>query len=149
MKFGPRDTVVGVTGSGTSTSEVLESVRYGQHTVLPAGYKLNGFTPSIPNAEHFEHVRATIRQIGAAVNMPLEMVLLDASQTNFSGWRGAMDQARMSFRRLQLAQATRFNCPIHRMNVRRWAATMGPAARRALADGSAYRHKWVPPPPAS
>lgn len=145
VKFGPRDVVTAATGSGTQTSEVLESIKYGQHTVMPAGYRFKGYSPSIPNSEHFEHVRATIRQIGAAVNMPLEMVLLDASQTNFSGWRGAMDQARMAFRRQQLAQAAKFNSPIHKMNVRRWAPSMGQVARRALSDGTAYRHKWVPP----
>jgi lambda family phage portal protein len=145
VKFGARDVVTAATGSGTTTTETLESIRYGQITALPAGHTFKGFTPSIPNQEHFEHVRSTIRQIGAAINMPLEMVLLDASNTNFSGWRGAMDQARMSFRRLQQSQATKFNTPIHRMNVRRWAPSMGPAARRALLDGSAYKHKWVPP----
>ena len=122
-----------------------DALKYGQYIVLPYGYEVSEFSPSIPNAEFFPHVRETKRQISCNLSMPVEMSLLDASQTNFSGWRGAMDQARMSFRRWQSLLAGQLHRPTLCFNVRRWAAEMGKTAMKKLADGSLYKHKWTPP----
>jgi lambda family phage portal protein len=144
VRIGGRETISKATPDGGSEDVTTETVRYGMATTLPAGVKAKLATAPIPNQEHFEHVRHLIRQIGAGLNMPLEMVLLDASQTNFSGWRGAMDQARMSFVRNQRAFATQFYTPICRMWLRRQANTSA-TIRAAHFDGSLYRFRFASP----
>ncbi len=145
VRLAARDATAQATGAGAVATGYTESIRYGSNVTLPPGIKYKGHTTAIPNQEHFEHVRTVIRQMGAGLNMPLEMVLLDASQTNFSGWRGAMDQARMSFRRIQGSFMAQFHTPVHRMNVRRWGVEMGAVARRKMRDGTLFEHRWQPP----
>jgi lambda family phage portal protein len=146
VRIGSRETQTMATPNGGATDVTTEAVRYGQQTTLPPGVKAKLATGPIPNQEHFEHVRHTIRQIGAGLNMPLEMVLLDASQTNYSGWRGAMDQARMSFTRLQRTMMVgQWYCPIYKMFLRRRVSKLGAVARAMHYDGTLYRHRWAPP----
>jgi lambda family phage portal protein len=145
VRLGSRETVTKSTPDGSVDTVTSEAVRYGMSTTLPAGVRAKLATAPIPNQEHFEHVRHLIRQIGAGLNMPLEMVLLDASQTNFSGWRGAMDQARMSFVRNQRAFSHQFYCPIARMFLRRLATKQGGMIRAAHYDGSLYKFRFASP----
>jgi capsid protein len=143
-RTGARSTATVTAADGSASSQLTDSVRYGTATTLPDGIEPAFATAAIPNHEHLAHVRDMIRQIGAGLGMPLELVLLDASNTNFSGWRGAMDAARMGFRRRQQDRIAQFLTPAHRLNVRRWAYGMGAVARRKAMDGSLYGHRWVP-----
>lgn len=65
------------------------------------GETIEAFSPDIPNPQFFEHVMLIMKLVSANLGIPLMAVLLDATQTNFSGWRGAMDQARAGWRALQ------------------------------------------------
>jgi hypothetical protein len=81
------------------------------------------------------------------LGIPVAVLLLDPSNTNFSGWRGAIDQARVTFKRMVQDY-------IQQLHVRAWkfrvsvlleepgergdrlrsiAATIGPAI---------FRHRW-------
>jgi capsid protein len=77
--------------------------------------------------------------------MPVHVLLLDPSKTNFSGWRGAIDQARLRFKQIQKWLSECFHTPIYRWKVRQWAAR-DPAIRSRLeAATSLYSHRWNPP----
>ncbi|MDD5657874.1 MAG: hypothetical protein PHF00_11550, partial [Elusimicrobia bacterium] len=77
---------------------------------------------------------------------PLEILLLDSSQTNFSGWRGAMDQARERFRQHQRWLIRRLHAPVYHWKLRQWQAADAAFARRAEVVGPALlRHRWNPP----
>ncbi len=146
VRIGSRDTVTSPTAGGSTDQVTHETVRYGLATTLPAGVKAKLATGPIPNQEHFQHVQMIVRQIGASLNMPLEMMLLDASQTNYSGWRGAMDQARMSFVRLQRQiVVSKFYRPINRQWLRRNVSRFGTVARAKHYDGTLYKSRWAPP----
>ncbi|HEX5497895.1 MAG TPA: hypothetical protein VFX03_01670, partial [Thermomicrobiales bacterium] len=72
--------------------------------------------------------------------------LLDASETNFSGFRGAVNQARLGYRRNQNWLCERFHEPIYRWKVRQWLAD--DPALRAAAERSGIdvlRHAWHRP----
>ena len=53
------------------------------------GEKLHLDSPNVPNPEFFPHMKLILTLIGINLGLPLVMVLMDASETNFSGWRGA------------------------------------------------------------
>jgi len=110
------------------------------------GEKLTGFSPNVPNAEFFDHVRLMLTLIGINLGMPLVLVLMDAKETNFSGYRGALDEARRGFRRNQKWLMRRFHGPIYRWKLRQWIAT-NPEVR-ALAEKlgpMVFAHRWNVP----
>lgn len=65
------------------------------------GEKLQGFSPNIPNQEFFQHVMLILQIVSINLGLPLQILLLDPTATNFSGWRGAKDEAQRGFSRLQ------------------------------------------------
>ena len=109
------------------------------------GEKLQGFSPNVPNAEFFDHVRLMLTLVGINLGLPLVMVLMDAKETNFSGFRGALDQARMGFRRNQRSLINKFHTPTYRWKVAQWI-TEEPLLAEAVARGvNVFRHAWHPP----
>jgi capsid protein len=95
------------------------------------GEKLDGFSPNVPNASFFEHMKIILEIVAVNLNLPLAVLLLDPSETNFSGWRGAMDQARQSFQDIQRWMIASLHTPVYRWKVCQWA-TEDAAIRRAL-----------------
>lgn len=107
------------------------------------GEKLEGFSPNVPNAEYFKHARLTLQMIGINLGMPLALMMLDGSETNFSGYRGAVDEARRGFRLLQKNIATRLHEPVYRWKLAQWIAK-DPALRSASKrlGKRIYQHRW-------
>ncbi|MDD2610657.1 MAG: phage portal protein [Giesbergeria sp.] len=60
---------------------------------LPAGARLNSFTPGRPNAAFEAFMMATLRHIAAGMNLPYELLLKDFSQSNYSSARAALLEA--------------------------------------------------------
>lgn len=110
------------------------------------GEKLAAFSPNIPSAESMQHMRMLLQIIGVNMGMPLILILLDASESNFSGWRGAMDMARLGFRVNQKQLIRRFHKPVYQWKVRQWAAEDRAirAAVERLGD-RAFNCKWHTP----
>lgn len=98
------------------------------------GERLQGFSPNIPNQEYFNHVGMILQIIAVNLDLPLQVLLLDAKQTNFSGWRGAIDQAKPRWRDLQRDFCNVFHKPIYRWKVAEWLAE-DPVLRRAVTRG--------------
>lgn len=94
--------VDGIYGEGgteqTATgSRNTEGISPGMEYWGANGETLKGFSPNIPNSEYFQQVRLLLQIIGVNFGLPLCLVLMDGSETNFSGWRGAVDEARKGF----------------------------------------------------
>lgn len=143
--LGERSGEINADGSGTIT----ERVQPGMFLRLKAGEKLVGFSPNVPNAEFFDHVRLLLTLIGINLGMPLVMVLMDASETNFSGFRGAVDQARLSFRVRQRQFIEQWHSPLYRWWLRMdiAAGVFGATGKRLLVSDPRrmLRHKVEPP----
>jgi hypothetical protein len=79
------------------------------------------------------------------LDLPLCVFLLDASETNFSGFRGAIDQARQRWREIQRWFMGSLHSPVYEWKVRQWAVT-DPALRRAVNEVDAARERlgYVP-----
>jgi lambda family phage portal protein len=123
----------------------IEGIAPGMEVVGEPGEELQGFSPNVPNAEYFDHVKLILQLIGVNLGLPLCLVLMDGSETNFSGWRGAVDEARKGFRRNQLNLIKRFHTPAYRWKLNQFIAA--DPALRSVAErrGSAfYNHRWNP-----
>lgn len=115
------------------------------------GAKLRLDSANVPAPEHLPYVRMLLTYIGLNLGMPLVMVLMDASETNFSGIRGAVDMARNGFRRMQRRLIARFHMPAYRFKLLVRAERDRAVARqikRSLRPGAKvniFRHRWNTP----
>jgi len=78
--------------------------------------------------------------------LPLCLVLMDGSETNFSGWRGAVDEAKKGFRAMQMNIINRWHAPIARWKIRDFMADDPAIRSAAMRNGvSIFRHEWGAP----
>ena len=141
-----------VTGSQTTqtrtdgSTRFLEGISPGMIEEGEPGVELKGFSPNVPNAEFFDHVRLILTLVGINLGLPLVMVLMDAKETNFSGWRGAVNQARMGFCENQRMLIERFLQPQYETCVRQWLADdPGLRATAEKSNVDIFAHRWKPP----
>ena len=111
--------------------------------VVPENEEVTAFAPNIPNAEFFSHIRLMLQLIGVNLGLPLVMMLMDASETNFSAWRGAIEQSKKGFRRNQRYLRDRLHIPAYQWKVNQWMQ-MDPALRMAsqLSGINIFKHEW-------
>jgi hypothetical protein len=110
------------------------------------GEELQGFSPDIPGGGYEFQLKTILQTIGTNLGLPLCLVLMDGSETNFSGWRGAVDEARKGFKSNQRNLIKRFHEPVWRWKVRQWIES--DAALRAVSqrsDVSVFGHHWSAP----
>ena len=131
------------TDSGVRT---IKGIAPGMEFVGGSGEKLHGFSPNVPNSEYFNHVRLMLQLIGVNLGLPLCLVLMDGSETNFSGWRGAVDEARKGFKANQTNLKQRFHQHVYAWKVRQFIES-DPALRRehARIGNAIFKHVWNAP----
>lgn len=140
-KFGEPDTEQ--TGSGTRK---LEGISPGMFYEGKEGEKLTGFSPNVPNSEYFQQVKLILQIVGVNFGLPLCLVLMDGSETNFSGWRGAVDEARKGFVADQENLVRRWHRPVYQWWLHRELAMDGALKRASERKGiNIFGHVWHPP----
>lgn len=133
------------------TTRTIEGMGPGTEVFGFAGEKLTGFSPNVPNPEFFPHVSLLIQILALNLDMPLILFLLDARETNFSGWRGAMDQAKLRFRACQQNLISRWHRPVYECKIRQWIAEDAASGGSGLfrfsrTEGvNLFEHRWNTP----
>lgn len=137
------DTSTQFTESGTRQ---IDGVSPGMEVIGNPGEELEGFSPHVPNSEYFQQVKLILQVIGVNFGLPLCLVLMDGSETNFSGWRGAVDEARRGFVSDQLNLVRRFHSPAYKWKLSQWIEK-DPALKRASERKkiNILNHKWNMP----
>lgn len=131
---------------GDGSTRTIEGLAPGMEIFGTPGSKIKGFAPNIPNTEFFEHAMLLLTFVAINLNLPVAVLLLDPSKTNFSGWRGAIDQARMTFREIQRWLAAQLHRRVYEWKLRQWIAEDEEVAGWADQLGeSIFRHRWNPP----
>jgi len=123
----------------------LEGVAPGMEVTGQPGQTISGFSPNVPNSEYFQQVKLILQIIGVNFGLPLCLVLMDGSETNFSGWRGAVDEARKGFVADQQNLVRRFNRPAYIWKLtQHLAQTTDSAFRTAFArvGEKFFAHNW-------
>lgn len=129
------------------STEMQQSMAPGKIINLPDGKSLKAFSPNVPNSEFFPHMRHLMRIVGVNLGLPLTLVMLDSSDTNFSGWRAEMDQARVGFKKRQRWLINGLYSPVLRWKIRNWimrGMLNGPTVNAMLKTGEIFQHKWTP-----
>lgn len=121
----------------------IEGVSPGMEVTGAPGEELQGFSPNVPNSEYFQQVKLILQIIGVNFGLPLCLVLMDGSETNFSGWRGAVDEARKGFIADQQNLMRRLHRPAYKWKVSQWLED--DAALRKVAESGKvdiFAHNW-------
>ena len=108
-----RSTVAGV--NTPQSNDRLRSLAPGLIEYLGNGEKIESFIPGRPNADANSFIMGLVRQIGAALGLPYELVVKDFSQTNYSSARAALLEARRFFSIWQQLLAEKFMQPLWEM----------------------------------
>lgn len=141
QQLGPRTTET--EGGYTKT---IDGVNAGLEVFSAPGEKLSGFSPDIPGPGFLEHSMLLLTFIAINLDLPVHVLLLDPSRTNFSGWRGAIEQARLRFKEIQSWEQEKFHTPTYRWKVRQWCERDRGLRRMLKQHGQAlFRHEWNPP----
>lgn len=132
---------------GDGSTETIENIGPGMLMRGQVGEEPTMIEAKIPNPEYFPFIKLTHTMMMAAMGLPYMLVFLDASDTNFSGWRGAYDIAKMGWRRNQQSLIVRYILPVRRWKIDQWIAEDPAyarlAARRNISD--LYRCTWHRP----
>lgn len=129
-----------------SGSRNLEGIAPGMEIIGAEGETLSGFSPNIPNSEYFQQVKLILQIVGVNFGLPLCLVLMDGSETNFSGWRGAVDEARKGFVADQENLVRRWHRPVYLWWLHR--EMEGDAALKKMLKAKGvdiFGHVWHPP----
>ena len=131
---------------GHGLQNTLSQLGAGIHYRAPRGAKVEGFSPNIPGEGFLDHSMLLMTFIAINLDLPLQVLLLDPTKTNFSGWRGAVEEARKRYREMQRDLVSQFHRPIYKWLVRRWIQTDPLASQFAAQPGvNPLHHKWQKP----
>ncbi len=114
------------------------------------GESMKVLSGNVPTSAQLDHAMQMIQLIAMNLDMPMGMFLMDASQTNFSGWRGSMDQARIKFRHFQRWLKNSWHRPIYLWKLRQWSNPSSPLADPRLVAArerlpAFLNHRWTFP----
>lgn len=145
----PHSDTPGYGDSGTETTETgtryIENIAPGMEIMGAPGEELTGFSPDIPGSGYEFQLKEMLTTIGVNLGLPLCLVLMDGSETNFSGWRGAVDEARKGFRANQRNLIERLHSPVYRWKLTHWIEE-SPTLKAAVDAGlNLSAHKWNAP----
>jgi capsid protein len=142
-------------GLGTQSSQTQDLQdelveRIGPATVVKGkvGEDFQAFNSTAPGNEFFPHVKLILTLLGINLGLPLILVLKDASETNFSGWRGAFEQAKMGFRRNQNKLVRRMHDPVLAWKIAQFCQkdpALARAVERVVKRHREIRHTWHTP----
>lgn len=137
---------LGVYDSTASTTRQVEALAPGAEIASNPGETIQPWNPNTPPAEFFNHARLIITLIGINLGMPHVLATMDASDTNFSGYRGAVDQARMVFKHNQRILRLKLHRPFYRHKVLTWSDSDPVLAGMREKLGEKFlAHKWSVP----
>jgi capsid protein len=128
---------------------LLQHLFPGMEITGKPGEKLQAFSPNAGGVNFISHSHLILTFIAINLDMPVHVLLLDPSQTNFSGWRGAIDQARIKWRELQRWLIDSLDSPTYLWKVREWLAEnseRGMRLRAAVKRGAKLRRFVFHPP---
>lgn len=104
------------------------------------GDEVKGIERNLPSQNFTESIQTFLRIIGLPLGMPLELILLDWTKSNYSQTRAVLEHAYQTFIGIQSLLEDFFYKPILEWQIQRWVAD-GLIAKRP--DG--LNHSWIKP----
>lgn len=128
------------------TTQLNQGGSPGQEIEGRRGEKVKGFSPNIPNPEFFPHASMLLSFLAINLDLPMLVFMLDATQSNFSAWRGAIQQSRLRLGAMGREYTCKFHRPCEHWQTRRLIADSPMMRRKVKAGVDVFRHRWIPKP---
>jgi len=141
----------GTTPSSTLDDLMQQELRPGAQLGGMPGEQLMLSSANVPNAEFFQHMKLILSLCGVSFYVPLVQLMLDASETNFSGYRGAISEARLAYRCEQDSLARQWHSPVYVFQLHKLAdrdkafAKVRESGRFGRGKVKLFKHKWKKP----
>jgi len=107
--FGPTETIPNRDG----TSTMVHELRPGLEIEGRPGETISMNAPNLPGDGFLKHSVQVLTFISVNLGIPVQVLLLDPTQSNFSSWRGAMDIAQHGFAAIREWMVTQFFTPVY------------------------------------
>lgn len=104
------------------------------------GEDVKGIERNIPGQNFSESITMFMRLLGLPLGMPLEIILLDWTKSNYSQSRAVLEQAYQTFLAWQYLMEDRLYRTVYRWKINQW---IGEGLLSANAD--AFKHEWIKP----
>jgi len=130
----------GTDGTGASTTETLQQIQAGTIARIGHNEKVEMIGAKRPGTQFAPYLKASLRIIGSGFGLPLELLLLDFSDGNFSSQKAAILQAQRKFRIWQSWLVRKVATPMYR----RWIG-QAVAAGDLQPNSQMDRVRWFPP----
>lgn len=122
---------------GTETALRVQEIGYALMWHAPPGSEIKGIDRNIPGKDFTNSITMFLRLMGLPLGLPLEIILLDWTKSNYSQSRAVLEQAYQRFQAMQMLQAT-FLDDVYEWRVAQWIAS-GELSDRA----DATKHDWI------
>ncbi|MCK9570140.1 phage portal protein [Candidatus Pacearchaeota archaeon] len=113
------------------------------------GEKIEGVNRTIPGVNFPESVRMFLRLLGLPAGLPLEIILLDWTKSNYSQSRAVLEQAFETFQTYQDLLEEQFYTPILAWKLSHWSTEIGAEAMDELVSGvrsdDTPSYEWIRP----
>lgn len=134
FQFGAQTNYNEPDGSTTVSEEIVP----GSQVRLRPGEDVKAFTSGVPDPEFHAHVNLIVRLIGGCIGLPLEMAMMDTTNTTFHGYRGVLQMARRTSSRIHADLTSQLHRPLYNRLVRAWFP-------ERIGDPLLFRHQWQMP----
>jgi capsid protein len=103
------------------------------------GEKVEGITRNLPSSNFTESLRTFLRLLGLPIGLPLELILLDWTQGNYSQSRAVLEQAYQAFTSWQTLIENFFYAPLLAWKMREWQG------KGLIAENADAPINWIRP----
>jgi hypothetical protein len=101
--------------------------------------EIKGIDRNIPGKNFPESLRMFLRLLGLPLGLPLELVLLDWTKSNYSQSRAVLEQAFKKFKKLQKKAEDFFFNPVFEWKLEQWRKT------ESLGNRKEIQYSWIKP----
>jgi capsid protein len=131
-------------GDGTHVS--IQQLAPGTDIDQRPGERLEAFSPDVPNTNYFEHAKMLLTMFFISIGLPYVVGMMDATATNFSGWRATVDEAKKGWKRTQRRLRDTWNKPVYEWRVHQLLAD-DPEVQEAYkkVGDNIFKHTWRMP----
>lgn len=147
IKKAAAGTAFGALGSVTNsqgTAQQALTIEPGMVHYLQPGEEVESFNPNQPQQNLTEFIRLLIRTAGLSLGLPLEILMLDFSQSNYSNARAALLQLQRACRPQQRLFCKRVMSRIYQWRISK-AVNNGELALPDSIKDTFWSHNFLPP----
>lgn len=139
-EIGKQESTADPNAKGTELADRITEIGYALIFQALPGEKVEGIDRNLPGANFTESIRMFLRLLGLPLGLPLEIILLDWTQSNYSQSRAVLEQAYQTFLDYQEILEEFYYREVYAWRVRQWIAAGKLKDRR-----DKYSHEWIKP----